>query len=527
MKGELELGNTINRDIKNTPTKAIISVKEAKLSDGGQYTLLLKNPGGEKVVHVNVVVLDKPGEPQGPVVVTGINNDQCCLSWKPPLNDGGSTVSHYIVKRRETSRLVWTVVDPKVETTGLKITKLLEGDEYIFRVYAVNQFGVGAPLESAPVLIKDPCLPPSSPKNVEVSEIKKDSMVLNWETPSETGGSPIIGYIIEKHDKEGDEYLFRVTAINDKGKSDPKALTGPVMTKDLVFEPDIRPAFSSYSVHVRKNISVDIPIFGRPKPTVTWTKDGAPLKFTTRVNILSTPSNTTLNIKEAAIDDGGMYCISATNAVGKKETTIEIIILDKPGPPSGPVRFEEITTQSVTMSWDPPKYNGGCQISNYIVQKRNTTTTTWENVSINWARTTIKVTKLTTGTEYQFRIIAQNRYGKSQGLDSSSVVAQYPYKEPASDEVEAPKASIDPGFTKTITINAGQTFKIDADVRGKPLPTMQWFKEEKMFDMKNYPKNTVYVRAGSNLTFDIPLRGKPMPKVTVSKNNIVIKASKR
>lgn len=1107
MKGELELGNTINRDIKNTPTKAIISVKEAKLSDGGQYTLLLKNPGGEKVVHVNVVVLDKPGEPQGPVVVTGINNDQCCLSWKPPLNDGGSTVSHYIVKRRETSRLVWTVVDPKVETTGLKITKLLEGDEYIFRVYAVNQFGVGAPLESAPVLIKDPCLPPSSPKNVEVSEIKKDSMVLNWETPSETGGSPIIGYIIEKHDKEGvrwtrcnrqtvigltfkvtglleshiyefrvaaenavgigepssptvfhkavdpifrpgpplnpkvsdttkssvvltwskpvcdggceiqgyivecctttvsteppettdkgatevpaeewkictpptgvkktkfevvnlkenqaykfrvcainkvgvgehaditgaiivqeraeepdldidpdlrkivtckagtslrlfvpikgrptptiqwdkdeaplkdsaqvettssytslvidktsrndsgkytisaenssglksafvvvrvldtpsapvnlkvkeitnqsvtlewepplldggskiknyiiekrestrktfaavatnchslswkieplqegcsyyfrvlaenaygvglpsatidplkvsevpqspkslivtdqtktsislawekpeydggsrvvqyflevqqkgqekwcpvntfktmettvsnlnpgDEYLFRVTAINDKGKSDPKALTGPVMTKDLVFEPDIRPAFSSYSVHVRKNISVDIPIFGRPKPTVTWTKDGAPLKFTTRVNILSTPSNTTLNIKEAAIDDGGMYCISATNAVGKKETTIEIIILDKPGPPSGPVRFEEITTQSVTMSWDPPKYNGGCQISNYIVQKRNTTTTTWENVSINWARTTIKVTKLTTGTEYQFRIIAQNRYGKSQGLDSSSVVAQYPYKEPgppgtpfisslsrdhqvvewhepvsdggspvlgyhlerkernsilwvkinktlihdpcfksypleegteyeyrvyaenivgvgrsskvsegcvardpcdppgtpeaihvskdtiviqwtkpeydggsnitgyiiekrdlpegrwvranftnvtetqftvtgltecaqydfrviaknavgtvskpsynsgpiiASDEVEAPKASIDPGFTKTITINAGQTFKIDADARGKPLPTMQWFKEEKMVE---------------------------------------------
>uniref|UniRef100_A0A8C7ZRA3 Titin n=1 Tax=Oryzias sinensis TaxID=183150 RepID=A0A8C7ZRA3_9TELE len=145
------------------------------IGKASQYTLLLKNPGGEKVVHVNVVVLDKPGEPQGPVVVTGIKNDQCCLAWKPPLNDGGSTVSHYIVKRRETSRLVWTVVDPKVETTSLKITKLLEGDEYIFRVYAVNQFGVGAPLESAPVLIKDPCLPPSSPKNLEVSEIKKDS----------------------------------------------------------------------------------------------------------------------------------------------------------------------------------------------------------------------------------------------------------------------------------------------------------------------------------------------------------------
>uniref|UniRef100_A0A3B5QZ99 Titin n=1 Tax=Xiphophorus maculatus TaxID=8083 RepID=A0A3B5QZ99_XIPMA len=51
LKGEQELGNTIHREIKNTPTKAYISVKESKLSDGGQYTLLLKNPGGEKATQ--------------------------------------------------------------------------------------------------------------------------------------------------------------------------------------------------------------------------------------------------------------------------------------------------------------------------------------------------------------------------------------------------------------------------------------------------------------------------------------------
>lgn len=1112
MKGEQELGNTIHREIKNTSTKAYIGVKEAKLSDGGQYTLLLKNPGGEKAVQINVIVLDKPGEPQGPLLVTGVSKDRCYLVWKPPLQDGGSNISHYTVERRETSRLVWTVVDPKVENTCLNVTKLLEGDEYIFRVRAVNQFGVGTPLESAGVLIKDPYVTPGSPKSLEVSKVNKDSVVLSWEAPSEDGGSPITGYIIEKHDKEGvrwtrcnrqtvtdltfkvtglleshiyefrvaaenavgvgdpstptvfykcldpvfrpgpphhpkvtdttkssvflswgkpacdggceiqgyiieyctaterseqaeptdapaeewkictpptgvkttkfevrnlkenqsykfrvcamnkvgvgehadfsgdivvqerteepdldidpelrkivtikagtslrlfipikgrptptikwdkdesalketaqveitssytslvidkvsrndsgkytitaenssgtksafivvrvldtpsapvnlkvkeitnqsvtlgwepplldggskiknyiiekresirktyaavitnchdlsckieplqegcsyyfrvlaenaygvglpiatldplkvsevpqspknlivtdqtktsisltwekpeydggsrvmqyllevqlkghdkwsgvntfktmettvsnlnpgQEYLFRVTAINDKGKSDPKVLAGPVMTKDLVFEPDVRPAFSSYSIHVGKDMNIDIPIFGRPKPTVTWTKDGAPLKFTTRVNILNTVTHTTLSIKEAANDDGGMYCINAINSEGKKDTAIEIIVLDKPGPPSGPVRFDEITTQSITISWNPPKHNGGCQISNYIVQKRDTTTTTWENVNTNCARTTIKVTRLKTGAEYQFRIIAQNRYGKSQGLDSSTVVAQYPYREPgppgtpfisslsrdhqivewhepitdggssvlgyhlerkernsilwvkinktlihetsfkshpleegieyeyrvyaenivgigrsskvsegcvardpcdppgtpeairvtkdtiviqwtkpeydggsnitgyfiekrdlpegrwvranftnvietqftitgltenaqydfrifaknavgtiskpsynsgpitASDEVEAPKFSIDPAFTKTIIINAGETFKLDADVHGKPLPTIQWFKDEKPVEntLRRKIKNT-------------------------------------
>ncbi|TWW80210.1 Titin [Takifugu flavidus] len=202
------------------------------------------------------------------------------------------------------------------------------------------------------------------------------------------------------------------------------------MTKNLVFEPDVRPAFSSYSVHVGKDLMIDVPIFGRPKPAVVWNKDGAPLKFTTRLNIHNTPTHTSLSVKEAAGDDGGMYTVTVSNSAGKKDATLELIVLDKPGPPSGPVRFDEITTQSITLSWDPPKSNGGCQISNYIVQKRDTNTTTWENVSINCARNTIKVNRLKTGAEYQFRIIAQNRYGKSHGLDSCAVIAQYPYKEP-------------------------------------------------------------------------------------------------
>uniref|UniRef100_A0A3B1IHQ2 Fibronectin type-III domain-containing protein n=1 Tax=Astyanax mexicanus TaxID=7994 RepID=A0A3B1IHQ2_ASTMX len=139
---------------------------------------------------------------------------------------------------------------------------------------------------------------------------------------------------------------------------------------------------------------------------------------------------TILSIKEAAREDGGMYGINVSNSAGQKDATIEIITLDKPGPPSGPVRFDEVTRSSVKLSWDPPKFTGGCSVSNYIVQKRDTTTTTWENVSVSVARTSMKVLRLKPGAEYQFRIIAQNRYGKSYALDSSSVVAQYPYREP-------------------------------------------------------------------------------------------------
>uniref|UniRef100_A0A671KHV3 Titin n=1 Tax=Sinocyclocheilus anshuiensis TaxID=1608454 RepID=A0A671KHV3_9TELE len=334
MKGEQELGNTISHEIKSADSYTCLTVKEAKLADGGQYTLLLKNPGGEKTVQVNICVLDKPGPPEGSISITGVTSEHCCLSWKPPKQDGGSKITHYIVERRETSRLLWTV------------------------------------------------------------------------------------------------YTFKIIAINEKGKSDPRTLAVPVQAKDLVFGPDVRPAFSNYSVLVGKDLQVEIPVSGRPKPKVTWTKDGAALKFTTRVNISNTAHSTVLSIKEAAREDGGMYGMNVSNAVGQKDATIEIITLDKPGPPTGPVRFDEITVSSITLSWDAPKYTGGCPISNYIVQKRDTTSTTWENVAISLARTKFKVLRLKTGAEYQFRIIAQNRYGKSYALDSLTVVAQYPYREP-------------------------------------------------------------------------------------------------
>uniref|UniRef100_A0A8C3F5E2 Titin n=1 Tax=Chrysemys picta bellii TaxID=8478 RepID=A0A8C3F5E2_CHRPI len=229
---------------------------------------------------------------------------------------------------------------------------------------------------------------------------------------------------------QGEEYLFRVIAVNEKGKSDPRSLAVPVVAKDLVIEPDVRPAFHSYSIQVGQDLKVEIPISGRPKPTVTWTKDGQPLKQTTRVNVNDLPNLTVLNIKETHKEDSGMYGITVANVIGQKSACVEIITLDKPDPPRGPVKFDDISAESITVSWNPPLYTGGCQITNYIVHKRDTTTTVWETVSAAVARTTLKVTKLKTGSEYQFRIFAENRYGQSFALESEPVVAQYPYKEP-------------------------------------------------------------------------------------------------
>uniref|UniRef100_A0A8C5AP43 Titin n=1 Tax=Gadus morhua TaxID=8049 RepID=A0A8C5AP43_GADMO len=306
MKGKQEIAEAARLEIKNTDFTACLIVKEAIRVDGGQYTLLVKNVGGEKSVNINVKVLDRPGPPAGPISIYGVSSEKCSIAWKSPIQDGGSDVSHYIVERRETSRLVWTVVDPKVQTLNLKIT------------------------------------------NVQV------------------------GY----------------------------------------------------------DLKVEVPMSGHPKPTITWTKDGVGLKQTTRVNVTDSANHTTLTIKDATKEDGGMYSINIANALGSKDATIEVITLDKPGPATGPVKLEDISAESITLSWEPPTYTGGCQISNYVVEKKDTTTVNWLVVSATVARTTLKVSNLKTGAEYQFRIYAENRYGKSFAIDSEPVLAQYPFQEP-------------------------------------------------------------------------------------------------
>lgn len=417
--------------------------------DSGKYTLTLENSGGTKSAFVSVRVLDTPGPPIN-LKIKEITKDSVSLAWEPPLIDGGAKIKNYIIEKREATRKAYAAVVTNCHKTSWKIDQLQEGCYYYFRVAAENEFGIGLPAETSdPVKVAEV---PQPPGKIAVDDVTRNSVSLSWAKPEHDGGSKILQYIVEMQVKgsdrwsectrvkslealvtnltQGESYLFRVMAVNEKGKSDPRSLAVPITAKDLVIEPDVRPAFHSYSIQVGQDLKVEVPISGRPKPTITWAKDGIPLKQTTRVNVSDSPSVTILNIKEINKEDSGIYEITVANVVGQKSAAVEIITLDRPDPPKGPVKFDEISAESITLSWNPPAYTGGCQITNYIVHKRDTTSTVWETVSATVARTTFKVTKLKTGSEYQFRVFAENRYGQSFALESDTVVAQYPYKEP-------------------------------------------------------------------------------------------------
>lgn len=72
------------------------------------------------------------------------------LAWNPPVDDGGSKITNYVVEKREDNRKSWVHVSNDPKECAYVVTRLTENHEYEFRVMAQNKFGVGPPLVSEP-----------------------------------------------------------------------------------------------------------------------------------------------------------------------------------------------------------------------------------------------------------------------------------------------------------------------------------------------------------------------------------------
>ncbi|XP_068168832.1 titin-like isoform X2 [Antennarius striatus] len=459
--------------IEVTSSYTELLIENVNRNDSGKYVLTAENHSGSKSAFINVRVLDSPSAPTN-LKVKDVKKDSVVLSWEPPLIDGGAKVSHYIVEKREEARKAFTSVSSNCVRNSYKIENLQEGAFYYFRVLAVNDFGTGVPVETTEAIkVSEAPLPPGK---ITHSDVTCNSVKLSWEKPEHDGGSKITSYIIEMQTKgedtwticsqskipgvticgltKGKQYFFRVSAVNEKGKSEPKSLLAPVTVNYTSAGPIINLLSNTFSVKAGNDLKIDVPFKCAPPPTVAWKKDGNLLKETSRVNVYTSDTSSQLIIRDANRTDVGMYEVTLANSVGTTSSEIFFNVFERPGPPTE-LSVDEVSADFMSLSWQPPLYAGGCQISNYIVEKRDTGSTIWEMVSATIARTSIKISRLTQGTEYQLRVAAENRYGKSQFVESEPVVAQYPFKVPGPPTklrvVNSSKSAIVVAWTKPDT----------------------------------------------------------------------------
>ncbi|KAM6218324.1 myomesin-1 isoform 2-T2 [Rhynchocyon petersi] len=284
--------------------------------------------------------------PSPPYDITCLESfrDSMVLGWKQPDKTGGVEITGYYVNFREVIGGVpakWREANIKaVSDQAYKISDLKENMVYQFQVAAMNLAGLGE-FSKASEFFK--CeewtiAVPGPPHNLRYSEVRKNSLVLQWKPPVHSGRTPVTGYFVDlkeasaKDDqwrglneaaiknkylkvqglKEGVSYVFRVRAINQAGVGKPSDLAGPVVA-------ETRPGTKEVVVNVDDDgvISLNFECDQMsPNSEFTWSKDYVSTEDSARLDVESKGNKTKMTFKDLGMEDLGIYSCDVTDTDG-------------------------------------------------------------------------------------------------------------------------------------------------------------------------------------------------------------------
>ncbi|XP_076852726.1 myosin binding protein Ca isoform X2 [Brachyhypopomus gauderio] len=506
-RGENEISGTEGRvRVESRKDLSSFVIEGAERGDEGAYSITVTNPAGEDKAELNIKIVDVPDPPEN-VRCTGVGEDTANILWDPPKFDGGVPVKGYLMERKKKGSTRWTKLNFDVyETTTYEAKKMIEGVLYEMRVFAVNGIGISQPSATSKPFM--PIAPTSEPTRLTVEDITDGTCALKWRPPERVGAGGVDGYIIEycieggtdwvqsnesptentiyrvRGLQVGEKYLFRVKAVNIAGYSPPAEINQGVTIREITEHPRIRLPRQLRTKFIRRvgeKVNLVIPFQGKPRPVVTWFKDGAPLDLKL-VNIRTSEVDTIFFIRQATREHSGSYTLSVQIENMEDKATIEIQIVEKPGPPIA-VKVTDVWGFNAALEWKPPKDNGNTDIIGYTIQKADMKTKEWFTVFEHNRRPNCTVSDLVMGNEFLFRVFSENICGLSEeagpskntavigktGLQSKCLA----YKE--KDMNSCPK------FTLALTdrcVIAGYSAALSCAVRGFPKPKIIWMKNK-------------------------------------------------
>ncbi|KAI6239672.1 hypothetical protein M3Y99_00559500 [Aphelenchoides fujianensis] len=331
----------------------LITIPELQASATGRYEYTVKNESGEASVGFWLNVTGLPAAPEGPLVISNVDAHQATVSWRPPVNDGGSRITNYVLEKRDIERGdEWVLVASAVRELSFIASGLFHGHSYDFRVSAANANGQGPPLlSSEPTVAQLPFGAPSAPSNAAIVDVGKEHAVLSWSRPERDGGGRLRGYmrngnriLAEVHSSalpstslnvanliEGRKYDFRIVAVNDAGSSDAAEIQnyefrpsaggqGPEFTSPL------RDQFGGE----RGNVKFECEVEAEPRAEIQWFRGTKELVDTPKYTILNKGTTQTLLINNLHLEDEDEYTCRATNSMGSRTTRAQLKLSSRP-----------------------------------------------------------------------------------------------------------------------------------------------------------------------------------------------------
>lgn len=136
---------------------------------------------------------------------TAVSSSQINLAWTAPVNSTESQVTGYRIEVKPLCiGSFFILVNTTTTATTYADTDLLSGVCYEYRVSAINSIGVGNSSNTASATTWSE---PSEPRSLSASAVSSSQINLSWMVPSDTGGTPITGYKIERRNSCAGSFL--------------------------------------------------------------------------------------------------------------------------------------------------------------------------------------------------------------------------------------------------------------------------------------------------------------------------------
>ncbi len=119
---------------------------------------------------------------------------------------------------------------------------------------------------------------------------------------------------------------------------------------------------------------------------------------------------------------GSAYCVRvrATNAEGDSDWVEAGVVTMAASAPGAPKSLDKSNkaSNSITLKWEAPSSDGGSSITDYLVEYRESGSSRWITLDDQvGTATSAKVTGLSKGTKYEFRVAAVNGAGQGDYTD--------------------------------------------------------------------------------------------------------------
>ena len=395
-------------------------------------------------IQISIPFIVQPCGVPTSISAPSYQSGQVPLSWTAPSDDGGSSITSYIIQYNSTGSAPWNTINTNSSYTSYSITGLTNGTTYYFQVAAINGYcnnGTGyGPISGlySTTSTAIPSTTPDTPTGLTATG-GVGSIYATWTAPSYTGGAAISSYTLGYG-------LSGAGITNTIGGISPSSLNYTITGLLNGTSYDIQVAASNASGQGAYSPLVTTTTFNIPSsPTgltgtsgntqvsLTWTapyNGGTPItnylveykldsdSSWTQVYTGSTSASYVVGPPSNSLNNGSIYDfrVSAINIIGTSSPSSIIYAT-----PSTTPNYPTITSsqsnqnQQSSVAWTP-NYDGGAPILYYSLQYTTSLIApiTWLPTSaynIGASSTSFIFPSLTNGTTYYFQVAAINLNG--------------------------------------------------------------------------------------------------------------------